>query len=471
MKKIIITDVTLGNCKQEGKYSFSFRKKIEAAEILDNIGVSVMLGRLTDDIADILLIKSVAGVVKNTYLGVCTGFEDGEIENIWGALKEAKHPRLQICASLSTARMEYVYHKKAPEMLSCIKSSLAKCKSLCDDVEFIAEDATRSDFEYLCNVLSEAIKSGATTVTICDTAGNMLPDEFGSFIKSLYDNVSELSNVNLAVACSNALNIADAEAFAALQNGACEIKVSALYRDEISLSGIANLLVAKSEKIDACFDLSTTNIFKNITKLKETVKIVPESKSPFENGVRSHDSDESFNKNSSVEEISEVAASLGYDLDENDKTRVYNAFCQIASKKDNVGIAEIESIIAAEAMQVPPTYTLENFVVTTGNAVDILAHVKLKKDGKCLDGLSIGDGPIDAVFLAVENITGHHYELDDFQIKAITEGHGAMGQTIVKLRSEGKVYSGTGTSTDIIGSGVSAYINALNKIIYEEKNQ
>ncbi len=469
MKKVIITDVTLGNCNAENKYSFTFRKKIEVAEILDKIGVSVMLGKLSNDIADTLLIKSVAGVVNNTTLGVCTGFDEAEIVSVWNALKEAKHPRLQICAALSTARMEYVYHKKAPEMLSEVKESLKKCKELCNDVEFIAEDATRADFKYLCDAIKIAIDAGATTVTVCDTAGVMLPDEFGRFIGDIYKNVEEIKNVTLGISCSNALNIADAEGFAAIQNGATEIKASAVSRDGISLSGIANLLIAKGSSLGLDFKLSTTDIFGNIQKIKR-LGTEDDTKSPFENGVRNYSDNEYFDNNSTLDDIANVASNLCYDLDENDKVRVFNAFKKVAGRKDKVGIAEIESIIAAEAMQVPATYTLENFVVTTGNAIDILAHVKLNKGGKLLDGLSVGDGPIDAAFLAIENITGHHYELDDFQIKAITEGRGAMGQSVVKLRSRGKVYSGIGTSTDIIGSGVSAYINALNKIIYEEEN-
>ena len=118
----------------------------------------------------------------------------------------------------------------------------------------------------------------------------------------------------------------------------------------------------------------------------------------------------------------------------------------------------------------PPTYTLESYVVTSGNIVSATAHLKLKKQGKVIEGVSLGDGPIDAAFLAIEGITGHHYELDDFQLQAVTEGREAMGQTIVKLRSEGKVYSGQGISTDIVGAGILAYLNALNKIVYEEDN-
>ena len=125
---------------------------------------------------------------------------------------------------------------------------------------------------------------------------------------------------------------------------------------------------------------------------------------------------------------------------------------------------------SSDLMQVPPTYTLESYVVTAGNTISATANLKLRRNGKSLSGVSLGDGPIDAAFLAIESITGHHYELDDFQIQSVTEGREAMGQTVVKLRSEGKVYSGRGISTDIVGASIAAYINALNKIVYEEDN-
>ena len=130
----------------------------------------------------------------------------------------------------------------------------------------------------------------------------------------------------------------------------------------------------------------------------------------------------------------------------------------------------MDAIVASAAMQVPPTYKMDSYVVTSGNTISATAHLKLHKQSKVVEGVSIGDGPIDAAFLAVEQITGQHYELDDFQIQAVTEGREAMGQTVVKLRSAGKVYSGRGISTDIVGASIHAYINALNKIVYEEDN-
>ena len=163
-----------------------------------------------------------------------------------------------------------------------------------------------------------------------------------------------------------------------------------------------------------------------------------------------------------------MAAALGYDLSEEDGAKVYEAFCRIAAKKQTVGEKELDAIIASAALQVPPTYRLESYVINTGNTISASAQMKLTKNGQTLSGVSLGDGSVDAAFLAIESILGRHYELDDFQIQAVTEGREAMGESVVKLRSGGKLYSGRGISTDILGASVHAYLNAINKIVYEE---
>ena len=165
--------------------------------------------------------------------------------------------------------------------------------------------------------------------------------------------------------------------------------------------------------------------------------------------------------------VKKAVALLGYDLTEEDNLKVYEEFKRTAEKK-NIGTKELEAIVASVALQVPATYKLENYVINSGNIISSSAQITLIKDGKELSAVEMGDGPIDAAFKAIDKILGTHYELDDFQIQAITEGKGAMGSAIIKLRNEGKLYSGQGISTDIIAAGIRAYINAVNKIVYEE---
>ena len=140
----------------------------------------------------------------------------------------------------------------------------------------------------------------------------------------------------------------------------------------------------------------------------------------------------------------------------------------MARRNHFVGTRELDAIIASTALQVPSTYHIENYVINSGNIITATANILLGRGEEKLRGVGVGDGPIDAAFLAIEQIIGHHYELDDFQIQTVTEGRDAMGSALVKLRSAGRVYSGNGISTDIIGASIRAYISALNKIVYEE---
>ena len=169
----------------------------------------------------------------------------------------------------------------------------------------------------------------------------------------------------------------------------------------------------------------------------------------------------------SKEAVMTAAAKLGYDLPDEDETKVYEEFCRVAEKK-TVGAKELDAIIASVALQVPATYKLENYVISTGNVMNASAQITLIHNDKQLQGIGTGDGPIDAAFRTIEQVIGQHFELDDFQIQSVTEGRGAMGNALVKLRAGGKVYSGSGISTDIIGASVRAYLSAVNKIVYEE---
>jgi 2-isopropylmalate synthase len=171
--------------------------------------------------------------------------------------------------------------------------------------------------------------------------------------------------------------------------------------------------------------------------------------------------------NDGREAVDAAAVQLGYDLSEEDRVKVYEEFCRV-SRNRQVGSKELEAVIASVALQVPATYQIKAYVVNNGNVISSTAQITMEKNGETMQGISIGDGPIDAAFRAIEQIVGHRYELDDFQIQSVTEGKEAMGSALVKLRADGKLYSGNGISTDIIGASIRAYINAINKIVYEE---
>ena len=190
--------------------------------------------------------------------------------------------------------------------------------------------------------------------------------------------------------------------------------------------------------------------------------------SPFDNGVQDYVEESVLNSHDDMATVLKAVEKLGYDLSEDDKASVWDAFQKIAARKEQISSKELDTIVASSAMQVPATYILDSYSITASNTTSSMAHMKMKKHGQMLEGIALGDGPVDAAFLALENILGCHYELDDFQVRSVTEGREAMGETIVKLRSNGKLYSGRGTSTDIVGSSIMAYVSAVNKIVYEE---
>ena len=182
-----------------------------------------------------------------------------------------------------------------------------------------------------------------------------------------------------------------------------------------------------------------------------------------------HETDLILSVHDSMDTVMHACETLGYDLSPEDQQKIWKVFSQTAEKKETVTLRELDAIIAAEAMQVPPAYHNIQYVINTGNQIGAMAHMKLMYHNQEIEGIASGDGAIDAAFNSIEQATGRDFELDDFQIQSVTEGREAMGQTIVRLRWEGKLYSGRGISTDIVGAGIMAYINAVNKIIYEEE--
>ena len=468
MKMIRISDVTMK--QRSGDISLSFKEKIELAKLLDKLGVSVIeLEGICNSKIDALRIKSIAMAVKSSIVAVPVQLSRESVLETWNALRLAKLPRLQVCAPVSSVQMEYLFHKKPDAMLAAIVDTVAACREVCGDVEFVADDATRSDGAFLAQAITAAIDAGASTVTLCDTAGSMLPNEFTSFIKNVYAQTPALETVALGVSCSNELAMADSCVIEAIRKGAVEVKAAAYPVNTASLANISRVLSARGDSFGAACSVRVTQLSRTINQIAWMCQTGRSKNSPFDNGVREDDSGIYLTAHDEIGNVLKVVERLGYDLSEDDGLKVFEAFQSIAAKKETVTAKELDAIVASAAMQVPPTYVLDTYVITAGNTISSTAHLKLNKGEKRLEGVSIGDGPIDAAFLAIESVTGRHYELDDFQIQAVTEGREAMGQTVVKLRSSGKLYSGRGISTDIVGASIHAYLSALNKIVYEEE--
>ena len=467
MNNIRISDVTMKQAAES--FSLSFKEKIELAKLLDRLGVSVIeVEGVHNSRVDALRIKSIATAVKDSIVAVPVELSGESVQKTWSALSQARHPRLQVCASVSSVQMEYLYHKKPDAMLNAIRDTAKACCAVCDDVEFVADDATRSDMAFLAKAINVAVESGVKTVTVCDAAGVMLPEEFAGFVSALYDAVPALRDVVLGVSCVDTLSMADACVIAAVSRGAGEVKAAAYPISTASLANVAKIISAKGASFQASCSVQVTQLSRIIDQIVRMCQTGRSKNSPFGSDMQDAENGIFLTAHDDAAAVAKVAERLGYDLSEEDIAKVYEAFRTIAAKKEQVSAKELDAIVASAAMQVPPTYVLDTYVITSGNTISATAHMKLQKNGMMLEGVCVGDGPIDASFRAIEQITGCHYELDDFQIQAVTEGREAMGQTVVKLRSNGKLYSGKGISTDIVGASIYAYVSALNKIVYEE---
>lgn len=467
-KCVRISDCTLR--QRNGLPVLSFREKLELCRLMDRLNVDMIEMDLIKQVKiDSLLIKSVCTAVANAGIAVPVALNEESVRTAWDALKSAAHPRLQVPAPVSSVQMEYLYHMKPKAVISAVTETIRKCREFTDDVEFVAEDATRADNAFLREILSAAVTAGASTVTVCDNAGSMLPDETGSFIASLLSGIPELKNAVVGFSCTDQMKLADACAVSAVQSGIREIKAASFQTDAVSLMNIVRILDLKSSVFGVNCRVSTERI-RNMTGQIETLCRTGLSRSASK-GAAAAETDSGFmlSTHDSIDSVKKAVEKLGYDLSADDMEKVWNCFSGIAEKKDLISLRELDAIVAAEAMQVPPVYHDIRYVINTGNTISAMAHMKLMYHDREIEGIASGDGSIDAAFNSIEKATGRHFELDDFQIQAITEGREAVGETIVKLRHEGKLYSGRGISTDIVGSGILAYLNALNKITYEEE--
>ncbi len=422
MRQIKICDITmLQEAKHKDKFTLTFKEKTEIAELLDNVGADVIaLEGIDDDKSDVLRLKAIAGTVRNATIAVNVKPDKENIDLAAEAIKDARHKRLVLALPLSTVQMEYSYRLKQEGMLKLIKETLGYMVQIADDTEFVAMDATRADRDFLCEVLKAAVAAGIGTISIYDESGSILPKKFGAFISDLFTEVPELKNVSLGVGCANGITMSAACLIEAVEAGASELKTAAFAVDAAFLNDISRVIFEKEEELGVKVNLKQSATAETISRIRWMCKTGKSKTSAFDNGV------------------------MGQETDNDDE--IDEAF--------NEEVAEV--------------FKIDSYTINTGSVMTSTAHIRLNKNGRMLEEVVMGDGPIDASFLAIERITGTHFELEDFQIKAISEGREALGQALVRLRSSQGLYTGVGRSTDIIGACIKAYINAINKIAGKE---
>ena len=462
MKIIKIADVTLKKLCEEREVSLLFREKSAIASSAELLGANVIeLPIVKNAREDAIIYKTIAQNVQNAVLAIPVGFTTDGVKTAWECIKFSKKARLQVELPVSTIQMEYTYHVKQEKMLEKIGELVAEAKALCLDVEFSALDATRADINFIITAVKKAVECGATVVTICDNAGISTPSEIAAIVEAVKGAV----NVPVFVQVSDRINMGVASAFAAIEKGVDGLKCAMVGKDVLLAGEICDAINVCGKQIDACVELKNTKIHASIDELTSKIN----HKQFEETALVSEDKKILLDEESTLKDVAIAATTLGYDLSEGDLGSVQKALMKVCEKKGAIGAKEFEALIASNAMQAPSTYHFETYTTTSSNVSTAMSQITLKRNGEIIFGVSTGDGPIDSAFRAIEQCVGHHYELDDFQVQAVTEGKEALGSALVKLRNNGKLYSGNGTSTDIVGASIRAYINALNKIVAEEK--
>ena len=455
MKKIIVSDLTL-KAIAEQDLSLTFREKLSVAEKLDASCVdAIELPILINSKENEVIYRTIASSIKNAVVKIPVGVDAQSIKATAECIKDADKKCLQVVMPVSTAQMEYFYHLKAPAMQVKIGELVKTAKEYCDCVEFVALDAFRAEEGFIETCVKTAVDAGAYAVTVSDDAGQAFPEDYAKIVKKIKDTC----DCKVFVQPSDALSMSAACAVEALKAGADGVKTSSI-GSYLCSSVLADIIRAKKFDLDVECGVDVTNIKTITTAINGVVEQVNENAEKTFTGF--------IDANATMKDVVDIVNQLGYELSDSDMGKVYEEFKKVVSKKETIDAKELEAIVASTAMQVPSTYHLINYVVNSGNIIPATANITLEKDGEKLTGVSTGDGPIDAAFHAIEQVVGHHYELDDFQVHAVTKGRGAVGSSLIRLRADGKLYPGNGVSTDIVGACIRAYINALNKIVYEE---
>lgn len=474
MQKIEIVDITLRVSGQLSASGLSFKEKLEIAKLLEKLRVDVIeTGYIGDAPADKAAIRTIADTVAASVVSVPVGLSEQEIRRAADALGRARRPRLNLTVPTSTVQMEYAYQLKPEALLQALKESMALCAELCGDVEFTAEDAARSEPAFLARMVEAALSGGAKTITLCDSAGQLLPGEAAAFLRDLRAAVPALEGARLCLQLHDGLGLAIANALACAGAGASAFKTT--FNGMGACLSMEELLHTVSQRGDALglqSGVDTTQCQRACKHMEALLGMNRTGRSAFGRAIGTAEPEgtrdkEPITADSDAYTLRRRIERLGYDLDEEDLKRVSQRIKRLAEKK-KVDDRDLEALVAELTRHVPPTYQLVRYAINSGSSITATACIQLEKQGEALQAVSVGDGPIDAAFLALEQMLGHHFDLEDFQIQAVTEGREAMGDALVKLRHEGRLYPGRGLSTDIIGASIQAYLHAVNKIVHEE---
>ncbi|MDO8446728.1 MAG: 2-isopropylmalate synthase [Deltaproteobacteria bacterium] len=501
-KTIKIFDTTLRDGEQSPGASMNIDEKLRVAKQLEKLNVDIIeAGFPIASEGDFEAVRRIAKAVNGCEVAGLARANEKDIDRAWEALKDAKKPRIHTFIATSDIHLKYKLRKSREEVLEAAVKAVKHACKYTENVEFSAEDAVRSDPEYLAKVVQAVIAAGAKTVNIPDTVGYAIPSEFGSLIKYLKENVPNIGKAVISVHCHNDLGLAVANSIAAIQNGAGQVECTingigeragnaALEEIVMTMKTRKDLLGFETRIVTEQF-FSTSRLVSQITgivvqpnkavvganafaheagihqdgmlKEKATYEIMtPESVGVSQSAIV-------LGKHSGRHAFKARLKELGYDLSENDIEMAFERFKKLADQKKEIFDEDLDAIVADEVLRIPDKYKLIYLNVSSGSVTVPTATVELEADGKNVLKAGFGVGPVDAVFKTIATITKTKSKLLRYSVDAITGGTDAQGGVTVRLEEGGKTVIGQGAHTDIIVASAKAYINALNKLEYRKK--
>ena len=499
-KMIKIFDTTLRDGEQSPGCSMNIDEKIEIAKQLERLGVDIIeAGFPASSKGDFNSVKQIAESITNVKVAGLARALKSDIDITWEAIKNAKYPRIHTFIATSDIHMKYKLKKTSTQVYDQAMEMIRYAKSKCHDIEFSAEDATRTRPEFLHKIVEGAIEAGATAINIPDTVGYTTPEEFYEIIKGIKENVKNIDKVDISVHCHNDLGLAVANSLAAIKAGATQVECTmngigeragnAALEEVVMAMRVRKDIYPGKNRINTEEIYKTSQLLTRITgvEVQPNKAIVGENAFAHESGIHQHgmlENKETYEimtpksiglsknkmvlgKHSGKHAFENHLIECGHDLTEVEIKEIFIRFKELADKKKDVSNEDIEALIDGKYRGKKETYKLNRYTVNTGNTITPVVSINLDKGGKNIEHVAIGDGPIDAAFKAIGKIIDIDFKLSKYVIKGITEGSDAQGEVFIRLGKGDKYYNGRSTSTDIVEASIMAYMGAINNYFDE----
>ncbi|HOA82468.1 MAG TPA: 2-isopropylmalate synthase [Thermodesulfovibrio thiophilus] len=497
MKRIKIFDTTLRDGEQSPGASMNVDEKIQVAKQLKKLGVDIVeAGFPIASPGDFEAVNRISREVKGIVVAGLCRTRDQDIERAAEALKPAEQKRIHTFIATSDIHLKYKLRMDKQQVIEASVRAVKKARQYTDDVEFSAEDATRTDWDYLCKITEEVIKAGATTVNIPDTVGYTVPQEYAELIEYLINKVPNIDKAIISVHCHNDLGLAVANSLTAILKGAgqveCTINGIGERAGNAALEEIVMALKVRNDFFKTDTNIVTQEIYRTsrlISKITGMViqpnkaivganafaheagihqdgvlkeRTTYEIMKPEDIGIPS--SKIVLGKHSGRHAFKKRLEELGFSLTDEEINRAFERFKKLADQKKYIFNEDLEALVSDEFLRTAEVYQLANLEISGGMNKKPTATVKIKINDMEKEITVSGDGPVDSVYKAITELTNSKAELKKFEIKAITGGTDALGEVTVILEEAGHTVRGHGSDTDIIVASAKAYINALNKL-------